>query len=419
MQTPWSVPIVLGLCVVALTGCGDAAAPGTAPVGTSWELTAQAPLTPRHDPLVLAVGGFGLVLGGSDSPPCPPTADCAGPDRPAFRDGARYDPVGGTWQLITEAPLPLEGLYGQQAAVVGDTVYLLLSGQAAPRDYTFLSYDVSDDRWEHLATPALAAYFSLSAAGDRVVAYASSHEQFNDPTGIAALDPLPEDFVYDPVTAAWTALPPDPLRPSFDRFLHQTDAGIVMLTKDLVPNPGTEPPVTRAARLDPVTLTWSRLPDGDVVGSYGFWPVGDLLVNVSAMTADGGDVNGWGRDYPNGGIFDLEAGWSALPGSAPVVAYADLFGPVAGSGGGVVVTEGLAFTPATGRWDRVPTTARGPDGEEVALPDEAAGSAVLVTERGPLVLLWGGTSWPDDGGGDGRLHADGFIWSPAPDGSES
>ena len=410
MREPGSVPMALGACLVVLTGCGSVAAPGTAAVENAWEITAQAPLAPRHDPLVLAVKGLGLVLGGSDSTPCPPTASCVGPDRPAFRDGATYDPATDTWQMTTEAPMPLEGQFGRQAAVIDDTVYLLVASHETPDEYAFLSYDVGDDRWEQLDAPALAAYPALTAVRDRVVAYVSSHEQFDDATGLGRLDPLPDDVVYDPSTGVWTALPPDPVRPSFDRFLHETDTGVVLLTQDLVPNAGTKPPVTRAARLDPETLTWSPLPDGEVVGSYGFWPVGDQLVNVSAMTADGGETNGWGRDYSFGGIFDVVDGWAALPESVPVVGYDDQFGPVAGSGGGVVVAEGLAFSPASGHWERVPTVARDGAGAEVELPQTAAGSAVLVGDGGPVVFVWGGVSWGDDG--EAQMYDDGFIWTP-------
>lgn len=411
MRVLRSVRLTLGVGVLVLAGCGEVASPGTATVDGSWTVTAQSPVAPRHDPLVVAVGGLGLVLGGSDSQPCPPGASCVGPDRPALRDGATYDPARDTWRLITDGPVPIEGLIEGQAAVVGDTVYLLVASRQNSDEYAFVSYDVSDDHWERLIAPPLATYSALAAAGDRVIAYASTHEYFADPTGTVGLEALPDDMVYDPATKAWTALPPDPVRPSFDRYLHEIDGGVVLLAQDLQPRPGTEPPVTRAARLDPVTLTWSSLPDGEVVGSDGFWPVANQLVNVSAVTADGGQVNGWGRDYPYGGILDLETGWSALPGAAPVVPPRDLFGPVDGSGSGVAVAEGLALSPATGRWERVPIIAQDASGAEVDLPQTAAGSAVLASDDGPVVFVWGGVSWRDPG--EGHLHDDGFIWRPS------
>src|SRR4051794_34005626 len=131
----WAVAVT----ALLTTACGQAAGDARAVAdGEQWTATAQAPLSPRHDALVLAVGGKGVVLGGADTPPCPPSASCAVPPN-AFRDAAVYDPTSDTWRLGAPAPVALHALWPGASAVVGDTVYLLVSAGAATQARVFLS----------------------------------------------------------------------------------------------------------------------------------------------------------------------------------------------------------------------------------------------------------------------------------------
>jgi hypothetical protein len=86
----------------------------------------------------------------------------------------------------------------------------------------------------------------LASYGDRVVAYQGSQE-----LGVQS------DLAFDPSTRSWTELPADPLVTSFDRAMVWTDAGLVLLGIENVPQPGSEgPAVYRAAILDRSTGEW-------------------------------------------------------------------------------------------------------------------------------------------------------------------
>ncbi|WP_158602830.1 Kelch repeat-containing protein [Jiangella rhizosphaerae] len=407
-----------GLLVLVAAGCGETPARPESADGGGWTRVAEAPLSPREAPLAVIVGERILVIGGSDGPPCPPNADCVAPPEP-LRDGAAYDPAADAWTPIADAPGPVGGGV-DTAAVVGDTVYVLTTilTQDGTTTRTFQAYDAAADGWAELTPPPGSDWVSLTVAGDRVVAYRGSHE---DDTGgsLEPLDPLPADLVYDPASDAWSALPADPLGPSFDRRLIGTDDGAVLLAGDLVPNPGVDPPVVRAARFDLAAGTWTELPDGDVVSGYGFRRVGDLLVSALEESADGGEVNNWGRDIPYGGILDPTTGaWSELPERAhrdPLDGFMIPVGDLTGER--TIVSGACALDVPTLTWTRVP---------DLPVDDHVQGqsAAFADTADGRLVFLWGGSrwpGWPDDPEAmpEGELLAEGWVWTvplPRPSG---
>lgn len=401
------VPAVAATVLLALVAaaCGETAAPPEVADGGRWTSVAASPLSPREAPLAVTVGERILVVGGSAGPPCPPNAGCVAPPEP-LRDGAAYAPDADAWTSIATAPAPVAA-GPDNAVVVGETVYLLSTifpgdGTAVT---TFLAYDAAADRWAELTPPSGGDWRALTVAGGQVVAYSGSHEDPTSPEP-AAVDPLPADLVYDAAADTWSALPADPLGPSYDRRLIGTDDGAVLLASALVPNPGVEPPVVNAARLDLATGTWARLPDGNLISGYGFRRVGGLIVSAVEGSADGGETNNWGREIGYAGLLDPAAGtWSELPVRAGRDPQDGFMVPAEVSGERTIVSGAWKLDVPTRAWTRVPDLPA--DGH---LQGQSA--AFADTADGGLVFLWGGSRWPDDveAMSEGELLAEGWVW---------
>jgi len=259
-----------------------------------WSGLSGSPLAPRSYAGGAWLGGRYFLVGGQLDQPCPPAASCVAPSR-LLRDGASYDPQAGTWQAIADAPVSVSGA----AVVVGVTLYFTVWIDGSPSVY---GYDTSADTWTRVPSPS-AGGGSLVAAGDRLVSIAYSDEQ-----GEAV------DEVYDAVTRTWSTLPDDPLGRSFSRGAVWVNGKLLLLAHRLVANPGSEKPsFVRLAEFDFAASVWRRLPDSEVIGG-GAVAVAGLVVFPDTGSADGGEVNNWGRSYPMGGIYDPAAGtWSDLP----------------------------------------------------------------------------------------------------------
>lgn len=107
------------------------------------------------------------------------------------------------------------------------------------------------------------------------------------------------DFVFDPATASWGELPPDPLSPSFDRSMAWSGRELLLFDHELVPNPGSEEPsLTRAAALD-IESSWRRLPDSEILATEPWAVVNGRLVNPHAR----GRRRRRGRQDPQGASF--------------------------------------------------------------------------------------------------------------------
>lgn len=298
-----------------------------------WTPLPKAPLEPRHAATGVWLDGRFLVLGGWSGPPCPANADCTSPEAPPRRDGAAFDPVAGTWEKLPDAPVPLTG----SAVVLGSTLYVLtpnLGRKDAPA--TFLSYAAADQTWRTLPRPTV-SYPYLVATDRAVLAISGSDET----------TPV-RDFAFDPRRELWTALPDDPLGPSFDRAALWTDDRLLLMAHDLVPNPGSErPSLLRMTELDVGRGTWSDPSYTEILGSGGVWASG-RVVWTSTDSADGGEVNNWGRSYPYGGILDPATGrWSDLPEPPSARGYPGLFKTVDGRppvGGHLLDPVALTYT---------------------------------------------------------------------------
>jgi hypothetical protein len=388
------VAALLGAC-----GGGDRMdpAPGQDASGT-WERLASPPLSPRENALGLWTGEETLVLGGSDADPCPPTAECITPSVPPLRDGAAFDPARRSWRPIADAPV---GFSGAEGVVVSETAYVLTNGEmgrpGAPR--AFLAYRIRDDRWEKLPAPSGEPYRSVVAAGTKVVAFSTTDEYGGGP-----------DLVFDPASAAWSALPNDPLPRSYDRTMAWTGSQLILFAKRIVPKPGADAPsLAVAAALDLESGEWRRLPDSETLDQYvttvRWFDVNGLLINPAPGTGDGGEVNDWGRSYPDGGVLDPVSGeWAALP-EAPAgfdeASYGQYgSGILAGSESHYFAPQGWVLDAAEWEWIEVP---RLDDVDTVV-------SGRTITNAGEEMLVFGGARYRS--APRGELLNEAWVWSP-------
>jgi hypothetical protein len=335
---------------------------------------AEGPLTPRYAAGAFWTGEEVLIVGGRDSAPCPPTADCVAPEEPALRDAAAWNPATEEWRPLRPAPVAVGDPRG---AIVGDSLFLLV-------DSELYRYRLGTDEW--LAAPGPPGdrqQLDLVAAGNWLLAYHRTQEQ-----GVHL------DGLLDPATNAWTELPADPVSPAHSRSAVWTGREIVLLGSPLAPQPPGEPPLVAAAVLDLGSMTWRRLPEAPVLGGVSGWTyAGDHLANVAIGRADGGEVNHWGRAYPRGGMLAAAGTWSELP-DAPEEPGG--FTSYAGGAGEFALGDGWALHVRSREWTRIP---------ELPLPRDAA--AAVWTGR--ELVVWGGVAWQ---GLEGVILDSGAAWRP-------
>ncbi len=349
---------------------GVAAAPG-------WRALPPPPLGPRELAAGLWTGREVLVAGGSDTPPCPPSAGCVPAGRAPLRDGAAFDPATGRWRRIARAPVAFAFA---STALAGRTAYLLAPGDAsrprAPR--ALLAYRVDRDRWRRLRPPRRRD--TLIAAGGRLVA--------------AAWDARPQVRVR----GRWRSLPRDPLGGGIrGRSFAWTGSELVQIACASA-SPVDGPCLLRAAAYDFGTGAWRRLPDAAIQYSEPWAAAGGVIVNPTLGTSDGGETNGWGRAYPNGGILDPAAGtWSPLP-SPPSAGHPQAAGVLWADGAAYSADAGFVLDVPSGTWLAVPR--RG-----------AAVSGETVVSAGRDLFVFGGARF-SPAHPRGRLLRTARRWSP-------
>lgn len=369
--------LLLAVVVTGLAAC-NGAEPETS---GSWDRLPAAPLSAREPGVALSINGEALFIGGSDADPCPPNADCGAPSAPPLRDGAAFDPSVRRWKPIADAPM---GFSFAHSAVVDGAAYLLVP------DGAFLRYRKAADRWTRLRVPPDAYRRELVAAGEEVVAYAGSNEGGRIP-----------DLVFDPSSGRWTKLPEDPLPPSFSRTMAWNGRELVLFGLKMVPQPGSaKPALVIAAAFDPDRGTWRRLPDSEILGSSARWFAHDGRLILPALgSAGGGEVNNWGRSYPNGGMLDISASrWLPLP-NAPDGENESSAGVVAGAQADFFGVRGWVFDAVAEDWLRVPPL----DGEDQMISRD-------VTAAGRNMIVFGGERWSDDVA-RGELLDEAWMWS--------
>ena len=281
------------LALVAVAAAGTLVGTGRVSVGPSngrghWRELPAAPLSPRADAQSVWTAREVIVLGG-EKHPCPPNADCAVAG-PLLRDGAAYDPETDAWRPIADAPVPI-GPDSRLVVADGDVV---LRPTVGP---DWFAYDPEADRWSRI--PDVPAHVGdlPSALGSDVYVLAGRRVA-----------------VYSVTENAWSTLPPDPLTPRLgQRRVTATTAGPVVTGIDSTqPSDGHEPSLAYADVWD--DAGWHRLPRLPQLYGNSFTWTGSRMVDPEPYTLDGGEVDGWGRAYPMGGVLDPATGaWGSLP----------------------------------------------------------------------------------------------------------
>jgi hypothetical protein len=316
-------------------------------------------------------GGEVIVLGGTTEV-CPPAADCASVG-PQLRDGAAYNPTTNSWRAIPPAPV---SLFGAQLVVADGVV--VLEDYSASRSRWF-TYEPDHNRWSRIRQVPQGVGDGLSAIGTRVFV--------NRGRGVA---------VYDVRRFHWSLLPPDRIQPLLTAgTVTATSSGPVMTGVDSTqPNDGIEPSLVLADVWD--GTTWRRLPPSDQLQSDFSW-TGHRMVSPSPFTENGGEVNGWGRDIPEGGTLDPATGvWGRLPRALT----GDPAGwSVSADGQGWFATAGQIYDDDSGR---VYTLDR---------PDGAPDAGVTGVWAGDRLLAFGGTDSAQGLSGD-ALSNRAWLWSP-------
>lgn len=368
--------IGLAICAAAVllgvAGCGateDAAGPAA-----GWTQLPASPLSPREYATVHWTGTEVLMIGGSDSSPCPPNAQCIAPTTPPLGDGAAFDPATRTWRMIAPAPAPFDWA---EVVQLGDLVYFATSDNSGRPDTraAFLAYDVGRDRWTDLPVPTGSDFEGgLAAAGDRVVFYSTGDEFGEHP-----------DWSFDPATGAWTELPDDPLPTSYSRWLNWENGKLVLRAKEVVPNPTGDDPWL-VTSLDPDSLEWSD-PVSEAPEPHSFSLVPGVAPNESERAA-------------------VEAEWDTL--AHPPADQTD-FGD--GAFATALITDedvyyfgfdGWAYDARSDEWIEIPPLN----------PDGINDQAYLAVGR--ELLAFGGIEWHGEYGLEGTFLNETWMWSPPP-----
>lgn len=376
LRRRFTLALVLVTSTTALAGCtASEVAPST---GTHWTALSESPLSPRRSAVAAWVAGRFVVVGGWSDPMCADTGDCDVSPDALLEDAAALDPATGQWRAAASAPV---GVVAASTAVVGDALYILTPDRGdvdAPA--SLLRFTPDDDTWVSLPLPP-GEPMALVAAGDALVAVG-----YSDEYGTAI------DSVLDPTAQTWRALPDDPLGPSFDRQAVWLGDRLLLTAKDLVPSPGSQvPSVVRLAELSGDLSTWGAPRETEVIG-WGPVAAGGRVVFPELGSADGGEVNNWGRSYPMGGVYDpADGSWDGLPDIDEPDRPTRL--PAIAVGDRVVVGDGL-LDPVDGGWE--------------ALPDQPWGDLYeqAVASGGGVLFVWGGATAEEN-------VADGYLLRPA------
>ena len=332
----------------------------------SWRVIAESPIRSAYGHSAVWTGKEMIVWGGSRL-----TRDSL---RSRYvRTGAAYNPKTDSWRRVPAAPIP-GGYYS--AIWTGDEM-ILWGDPGRGRDSTGntgAAYDPSKNAWRVISSGPLTGRSNPLAVwtGDEMIVWggsltASNREDY-DGRGAA----------YDPKTNSWRMLPRGPLPAGYDAMGAWTGEEVLVMVSPMGIEPQDYPKFAHLAAYDPESDSWRSLERPPHV-TYVSPPVAymDGKLNVLSLggTVDGGEVNGYDRDYETGGIYDYATDrWS--PHSDPPERPNQTWEQTAM--GDEIVIDGLAYEPSSDTWRTLPE-----------FPLREREFPVLVW-TGKELIVWGG-----------------------------
>lgn len=308
----------------------------------TWRVIAESPLRSGYGRRAVWTGREMIVWGGTDSDP--ETLEYV-----AERGGAAYDPRKDRWRTIPDAPIP--GGSGYSVTWTGDEMIVWGDPDGRRRKPNRgAAFDPARNEWRPIPAGPLSGRSGHLAVwtGDELFVWggwltASGRERY-DAKGAA----------YDPDANTWRDLPESPLPPGYDAKGGWTGEEVLVMVSPMGSDPQDYPKFDELAAYDPASDSWRELARPPQV-SYVSPPVtfvdGKLSVLSLGGTVDGGEVNGYDRDYETGGVYDYATDeWSphADPPARPQQTWEQT------AMGDEVVVDGLAYSPATDTWRTLP-----------------------------------------------------------------
>jgi hypothetical protein len=374
--------LALVLAAALLAGCGGSEADdGSKPAASqrtgglgSWRVVAEGPLGPRSGQVAIWTGEEMVVWGGSARSDSQESLDLV-----AARDGAAYDPESDSWRRISRAPIP--GGFGYSAVWTGDEMIVWGGVGRHRRGETAAAaaYHLDTDTWRIIADAPLtprAGHLAVWTGKEMVVwgGFLTAYERERyDGEGAA----------YDPATDSWRMLPRAPLPAGYDAMGAWTGREIVVLATRMGDEPTNAPKQAQAAAYEPGRDTWRRTeqpPMAAYVSPPAVTVAGELFLLSLGGTVDGGEVNGYARSYPTGGIYSVAQDEWRLHADPPE--HPNQTWPQVAMGDEVVI-DGLAYDPRDDSWRPLPG---------FPLAPREFPSLIWTGEE---LIVWGGAERPE------------------------
>ena len=292
----------------------------------------------------------------------------------SVRRGAAYNPKKDSWRRIPPAPIRPFGGYSitwtdEEMVVWGDPDY----GEDT-KGNRGAAFDPDSNTWRVLDPGPLADRSNPLAVwtGDELVIWGGRLTDYEreryDGKGAA----------YDPDSDSWRMLPRGPLPAGYDAKGAWTGEEVLVMATPMGMDPDDYPKFDAFAAYDPDSDAWRDLERPPQV-SYVSPPIafvdGKLAVLSLGGTVDGGEVNGFGKGYETGGVYDVSGErWAAHaePPERPQQTWEQT------AIGSEIVIDGLAYDPSNDSWRTLP---------EFPLRER---EFPVVVWTGRELIVWGG-----------------------------
>jgi peptidoglycan/xylan/chitin deacetylase (PgdA/CDA1 family) len=309
----------------------------------AWQTIASAPISNRAGHVAVWSGSAMYVFGGANA------------SYSRLRSGGVYTPATNTWSSMPSAPRTLR--CHPQGVWAPTTNEMIVWGcnwdSTASRYYVDgMAYRPSTRTWRTIASAPISQRdgFSISWLADRMIIWGGAKEISLGPNGTAYAD----GAAYDPVTNAWTMLPPAPLAGRYEHGALVTKDGKLVIYGGLSTKAASS--YADGAIYDPVAGTWTPIPANAAMDGRRRWS--SVWTSNDVLNVWGGTV--WGgptapvMPTSSGFTYSLTNGaWAAMEPHAPserISAAAVTFdmGTVVWAGvdaGGACLLDGSIFAP--------------------------------------------------------------------------